>query len=56
MSVGIKSEARIQITADFDTTTVVATDAEKFFKDLEERDKKNEENEEEGNKSVTVTL
>ena len=56
MSVGIKSEARIQITADFDTTTVVATDAEKLFKDLEERDEKSEKNGKKDNKSATVTL
>ena len=56
VSVGIKSEARIQITADLDTTTVVATDAEKFFKDLEERDEKSEKNGKKDNKSVTVTL
>ena len=56
VSVGIKSEARIQITADLDTTTVVATDAEKIFKDLEERDEKSEKNGKKDNKSVTVTL
>ena len=37
IKVGIKSEARIQIIADFDTTTVVANDAEKLFNDLEAR-------------------
>ncbi|MFC1539191.1 efflux RND transporter periplasmic adaptor subunit [Candidatus Latescibacterota bacterium] len=56
VSIGIKSAARIQITADFDTTTVVATDAEKLFNDLEARDKKNETDSENDNESVTVTL
>lgn len=56
VSVGIKSEARIQITADFDTTTVVATDAEKIFNDLEERDKKREEKNKEKSEEDNITI
>ncbi len=49
VKVGVKSENRIQIIADLDTTKVVATDAEKFFNDLEAREKsKNENNENDG--------
>ena len=54
VSVGIKSEARIQITAELDTTSVVATDAEKIFKDFEERDKKSENKGKKDDKSVAV--
>jgi len=36
---GIKSDNRIEVIADLDTSTVVASDAEKFFKDLEAREK-----------------
>ncbi|MFC1489748.1 efflux RND transporter periplasmic adaptor subunit [Candidatus Latescibacterota bacterium] len=46
ISTGIKSAARIHITADFDTTTVVATDAEKMFKNFEAREELKKENEE----------
>ena len=54
VSVGIKSEARIQITAELDTTSVVVTDAEKMFKDFEERETKSENKGKKGNKAVTV--
>ena len=54
VSVGIKSEARIQITAELDTTSVVVTDAEKMFKDFEEREKKSENKGKKDNKSATV--
>ena len=40
ITVGIKSENRIRIFADMDTTTVVAADAEKMFKDKEALEKK----------------
>ncbi|HUT62838.1 MAG TPA: efflux RND transporter periplasmic adaptor subunit, partial [Anaerolineae bacterium] len=40
IGVGIRSENRIRIIAEFDTTTVVAADAEQFFKDLETRENK----------------
>ena len=43
VKLGIKSESRVQVIADYDTTTVVATDAEKFFKDLEAKKKAEEE-------------
>jgi len=43
INLGIKSESRVQVLAEFDTTRVVVADAEKFFKDLEEK-KKAEEN------------
>jgi len=47
VKVGIKSENRVQIIADIDTTKVIVTDAEKFFNDLETREKnKKEKNEE----------
>lgn len=47
IEIGIKSENRIQIIADLDTTKVVVSDAEKFFNDLEAREKgKKEKNEE----------
>jgi len=47
VEVGVKSENRVQITADLDTTKVIVTDAEKFFNDLEAREKsKKEKNEE----------
>ncbi|MCE5250015.1 efflux RND transporter periplasmic adaptor subunit [bacterium] len=39
IEIGIKSENRVQVIADYDTTTVVALDAEKFFKDLEAKKK-----------------
>lgn len=58
VDIGIKSENRVQVIAGFDTTTVVATDAEKFFKDLEKREKEKkdkkkdkEENSEESEES-----
>ena len=38
---GIRAENRVQmVSGGFDTTTTVAADAEKFFKDLEEKNKK----------------
>jgi HlyD family secretion protein len=41
VKLGIKAENRVQmISAGFDTSSVVAADAEKFFKDLEDRNKK----------------
>ena len=47
MKVGVKSENRVQIIADMDTTKAIVTDAEKFFNDLEAREKnKKEKNEE----------
>lgn len=46
IEIGIKSENRIQIIADLDTTKVVVSDAEKLFNDLEAREKgKKEKNE-----------
>jgi len=42
VEIGIKSESRVQIVSALDTTTVVATDAEKVFKALEERKKEKE--------------
>jgi HlyD family secretion protein len=58
VTIGIKSAARIQITADVDTSTVVATDAEKIFNDIKARDEKEEEGKEgeKNGKSVTVKL
>ncbi len=42
VDVGVKSENRIQVVADFDTNTVLAVDAEKMFKDMEAKQKKTE--------------
>ena len=43
VEVGIKSENRVHVIADMDTSTVVTMDAEKFFKDLEKREKERKE-------------
>ncbi len=55
IEVGIKSENRIHINADLDTSTVVAADAEKMFEDKEARkkelEKKKKKNEESKNES-----
>ena len=52
VNVGLKSENRVQITADFDTSTVVAGDAENLFNDLKNRKKdKKEDKTEENNES-----
>ena len=42
VELGIKSESRVQIIADYDTTKVVAADAEVFSKELDEQKKKEE--------------
>ena len=57
VELGIKSESRVQVIADYDTTTVVATDAEKFYKDLEAKKKAEEEkNKNKKDKKVEVTM
>jgi hypothetical protein len=43
IEIGIKSENRVRVIADYDTTTVVVLDAEKFYKDLEAKKKAEEE-------------
>jgi len=45
VTIGIKSENRVQIVSDIDTTTEVTTDAEKFFNELDKRDKAKKEKE-----------
>jgi len=46
VDVGIKSENRVNVIADVDTSTSVALDAEKIFKDLEAKKKKDEKKDE----------
>ena len=47
VDVGIKSENRINVIADVDTSTTVALDAEKIFKDFEAKKKKEEKKDKE---------
>ncbi|MFC1509390.1 efflux RND transporter periplasmic adaptor subunit [Candidatus Omnitrophota bacterium] len=51
VELGIKSESRVQIIADYDTTKVVAADAEVFAKELEEQKKKEKNNKKKDEKS-----
>jgi HlyD family secretion protein len=50
VAVGVKSDNRIQVIADFDTNTVLAADAEKMYKDMEARKKKDEKGKKPENK------
>ena len=49
---GLRSESRIQVIAEIDTTTVVAIDAEKFYKDREAFNKKHGGKKEKGVESA----
>lgn len=45
IDIGLKTDSRIQVLSTVDTTTTVATDAEKFFKELEKREKEKKDKE-----------
>ncbi|MFC1693454.1 efflux RND transporter periplasmic adaptor subunit [Candidatus Latescibacterota bacterium] len=58
IELGIRSESRIRIFAELDTTKVIAIDAEKMFNDLEAREKAKKEKDKKSNeeeKSVVIT-
>jgi len=48
VDIGIRSESRVQVIADIDTSTVVVTDAEKQFQALEKREKEKKDKKKDG--------